>query len=136
MTFALESRLAGGGFEVCRLDLSHVLLKDDARWPWLILVPARAGLIELHDLEKRDAAQLMSEISAASRTVAGLEGVQKVNVAALGNSVRQLHVHVVGRAEGDPGWPDPIWGVKGRVAFAEDAANALVAKLRLALLAG
>jgi diadenosine tetraphosphate (Ap4A) HIT family hydrolase len=134
--FVLEPRLAAGAFDVCRLDLCHVLLKDDARWPWLILVPERRGLRELHDLTETDAAQLSREVRAASRAVAALPEVQKVNVGALGNVVRQLHVHVVGRAEGDGAWPDPVWGVKGREPYSAGAADALIVRLKPGLLAG
>jgi diadenosine tetraphosphate (Ap4A) HIT family hydrolase len=133
--FVLEPRLAAGSFDVCRLDLCHVLLKDDARWPWLILVPERRGLRELHDLTEADAAQLSREIRAASRALAALTEVQKVNVGALGNVVRQLHIHVVGRAEGDSAWPDPVWGVKGREPYAQGSADALITRLKPGLLA-
>lgn len=132
--FVLEPRLAAGAFDVCRLDLCEVLLKDDGRWPWLILVPERRGLRELHDLAEADAHLLSREVRAASRAVAGLAGVQKVNVGALGNIVRQLHIHVVGRFEGDAAWPDPVWGVKGREPYAAGAADALIVRLKPGLL--
>ncbi len=134
--FVLEPRLAAGSFDVCRLDLCHVLLKDDARWPWLILVPERRGLRELHDLSDVDALMLFREVRAASRAVAALAGVQKVNVGALGNVVRQLHIHVVGRGEGDAAWPDPVWGVKGREPYAPGSADAVIARVKPGLLAG
>jgi diadenosine tetraphosphate (Ap4A) HIT family hydrolase len=134
--FVLEPRLAAGSFDVCRLELCHVLLKDDARWPWLIMVPERRGLREVHDLTDADALLLLREMRAASRAIAAVVGVQKVNVGALGNVVRQLHVHVVGRGEGDAAWPDPVWGVKGRAPYAAGGADAVIARLKPGLLAG
>jgi diadenosine tetraphosphate (Ap4A) HIT family hydrolase len=125
--FALHPRLAAGSAAVGRLRLCHALLKDDARWPWLILVPARVGLEEWHDLSPQDAAAVEADMRHASRLVAGLPGVQKVNIGALGNVVRQLHIHVVGRWDGDAAWPGPIWGVEGKVAYAPDELTRLAA---------
>lgn len=133
MTFALHPRLAAGAFPVIELPLSTVLLKDDCRWPWLLLAPRCADASELHDLSGADAATLMGEIRAASAAVAALPGVQKVNVGALGNQVRQLHVHVVGRWEGDPAWPDPVWGRAGKIAYPPGEGAALAAQLGAAL---
>jgi diadenosine tetraphosphate (Ap4A) HIT family hydrolase len=131
MTFTLHPRLAAGGAFVADLALCRVLLKNnDSRWPWLILVPRRADLSELHQLSPSDAAMLMEEIQKASAAIAALEGVAKVNVGALGNEVPQLHIHVVGRWPGDPAWPGPVWGVAGKAPYALSAADDLVAVLR------
>lgn len=129
MDFALHPRLAAGGLVVADLKLCRVLLKDDSRWPWLILAPRRADLTELHDLSADDAAVLMDEIRRASAALAALEGVAKINVGALGNEVPQLHIHVIGRWPGDPAWPGPVWGVAGKTPYAPEAMQDLAATL-------
>lgn len=130
MEFILHPRLAAGATRVTDLALCHVLLKDDSRWPWLILVPRRAELTELHQLAEADAAVLMTEIRRASAAIAALDGVAKVNVGALGNEVPQLHIHVIGRWPGDPAWSGPVWGVAGKLAYAPEALRGLSEKLR------
>lgn len=133
MIFTLHPRLAATGTVVADLALCRVLLRDDSRWPWLILAPQRAALGELHQLSRDDAIVLMDEIRRASAALAALENVTKVNVGALGNEVPQLHVHVVGRWPGDAAWPAPVWGVSGKVAYAPDALQALAETLRAKL---
>ena len=108
--FALDPRLAADTVEVGDLALCRVLLMDDARFPWLILVPRRADLTEITDLPEPDAATLWQEIRIATGVMQALAKPDKVNVAALGNVVAQLHVHVVGRFRSDPAWPGPVWG--------------------------
>lgn len=90
--------------------LSRVFLYNDSRYQWGLLVPRRAGAIEMCDLEPADQAQLMAEIVKLSNLIRALPGVEKLNVGNLGNMVPQLHVHVVGRYKGDPAWPGPVWG--------------------------
>ena len=108
--FTLDARLAADTAAVGDLPLSTVLLMDDARFPWLILVPQRTGMSEITDLTPEDAAALMGEIRIATGVMLDLAKPDKVNVAALGNVVTQLHVHVVGRYRSDPAWPNPVWG--------------------------
>lgn len=107
--FDLDPRLAAGSVAVADWPLSQLRLKDDARWPWLLLVPRRPGLVELTDLADADYEQLARETRLAVRLVQDLERPDKVNVGAIGNVVRQLHVHVVGRRRTDAAWPAPIW---------------------------
>ena len=133
MSFALDPRLAADTFEVGDLALSRVLLMNDRRYPWLVLVPRAENLREIVDLETQARAALMEEIAAASRFVRGLPGVEKINVGALGNIVGQLHVHVLGRAVGDPAWPGPAWGVGTARRYAPAQAAALIAQARSAL---
>jgi len=90
--------------------LCRVFLYDDARYAWCLLVPRRAGVVEIADLTPEDQAQLMQEVVRLSGGVRAMEGVEKLNVGALGNMVPQLHMHVVGRRRGDPAWPGPVWG--------------------------
>ena len=90
--------------------LSRLFLYKDSRYHWGLLVPRRAGVVEIADLSADDQAQLMKEIVKLSDLVRALPGVEKLNVGALGNMVPQLHVHVIGRFKGDPAWPGPVWG--------------------------
>jgi diadenosine tetraphosphate (Ap4A) HIT family hydrolase len=111
MTFTLDPQLEADTYPLGRLALSRVLLMNDARYPWLILVPERAQLAEIIDLPEADRMQLMREIAAASEALKALLGPDKLNVGALGNRVRQLHVHVLARFQSDAAWPGPVWGV-------------------------
>lgn len=108
--FTLDPRLAADSVEVGDLALCRVLLMDDARFPWLILVPRRPAVSEITDLAEADGAALWREIRIAAGVMQALSKPDKVNVAALGNIVAQLHVHVVGRFRSDPAWPGPVWG--------------------------
>ncbi len=116
--FALHPRLEADTAFVARLALSRLLLMNDRRYRWLILVPERPDLRELHDLAPADQALLMSEITRTSRLLqrpAAPQGTpdkipDKINVAMLGNLVPQLHLHVIARHRDDPAWPGPVWG--------------------------
>jgi diadenosine tetraphosphate (Ap4A) HIT family hydrolase len=108
--FAVDPVILSLTHHVVDWPLSRVFLYDDARYFWCMLVPRRAGVIEMADLAPEDQAQLMQEIVRLSAGVRGRAGVEKLNVGALGNMVPQLHVHVLGRAKGDPSWPGPVWG--------------------------
>jgi diadenosine tetraphosphate (Ap4A) HIT family hydrolase len=125
-SFRLDPRLAADTLPVGDLQLCSVLLTDDARFPWLVLVPRRAGLSEITDLSDPDAAILMQELRIATRVMLALSKPDKVNVAALGNLVPQLHIHVVGRFHSDPAWPGPVWGRSARQPYPAHAAAALV----------
>jgi diadenosine tetraphosphate (Ap4A) HIT family hydrolase len=127
MTFALDDRLARDALIVGDLTLCRVLLMNDARWPWLILVPRREGLVELADLDPPDQAQLMDEAGRAARFLKSQARADKMNVGALGNIVRQLHLHVVARVIGDPAWPGPVWGYGTAIPYDDKAARSLIA---------
>jgi diadenosine tetraphosphate (Ap4A) HIT family hydrolase len=133
MTFALDPRLAADTLAIGDLALSRVLLMNDRRYPWLVLVPRREASREIVDLDAQERATLIEEIAAASRFVQSLPGVDKINVGALGNLVAQLHVHVIGRAVGDPAWPGPVWGRGAARRYAPEQAAALIAQARAAL---
>lgn len=122
MIFALDSRLAADTSLIGDLPLSRALLMNDARYPWAILVPHRAGLVEISELTPEERAQLMEETVLVAQAISALPEVEKINVGALGNIVRQLHVHVVGRRVGDAAWPGPVWG-KGAAEPYEAAAR-------------
>jgi diadenosine tetraphosphate (Ap4A) HIT family hydrolase len=120
VSFTLHPRLDADTEVVGDLKLSRVLILKDARYPWLVLSPRRDGLVELDDLGLEDLSQLTRELAMATRVMRGFAGVEKVNVGALGNIVRQLHMHVVGRRVGDDAWPGPVWGA-GHAAVYEPA---------------
>lgn len=108
--FELDERLAADTTEIGDLELCRVLLMNDVRYPWAILVPTKPNLTEIGDLARDDRIMLMDEIDTVSAALSDLYNPLKMNVGALGNIVRQLHVHVVGRTECDPAWPGPVWG--------------------------
>lgn len=109
--FELHERLAADTFTVTDWPLCRVLLMNDATYPWLVLVPRRPGVVEIHDLEAGERAILMEEMAEAARRLHHHCKADKMNVAALGNVVPQLHVHVIARFAGDAAWPRPVWGV-------------------------
>lgn len=117
MTFVLAPRLAADTVPVASLGLSELRLMDDARFPWLILVPRIAGAEEIIDLDAGARTALVEEIALASRALRAVTGCEKLNVGALGNIVRQLHVHVVARFAADAAWPGPVWGAGKAIAY-------------------
>ena len=128
--FTLDPQLARDTIPVGDMPLCHVLLINDANYPWLLLVPRRRGVVEIVDLEYIEQAQLMTEIAYASRTLKELTQCDKINVAALGNVVPQLHVHVIARSRGDAAWPKPVWGAVEARAYQRAEAAELLAALR------
>ena len=124
--FSLDPRLASDTIPVGDLALCSVLLMNDARFPWLILVPRRGDVSEITDLSPEDAASLMEELRIATGVMLKAARPDKVNVAALGNVVPQLHVHVIGRFLSDPAWPGPVWGFGARKPYQPHAAQALI----------
>jgi diadenosine tetraphosphate (Ap4A) HIT family hydrolase len=132
----LDPQLAADTVPVGDLPLSRVLLNDDANFPWLILVPRRAGLVELIDLDEAGRATLMREIAQASQALKAHTGCDKLNVAALGNSVAQLHVHVIARFRADAAWPNPVWGRAPRTRYQPAARHRLITALSEALQLG
>ncbi len=131
--FRLDPRLEQDTVPLARLSLAHVLLMCDARYPWLILVPARPDLCELHDLGAADRTQLIEEAAQVSRVLERLFKPDKINVSALGNIVRQLHIHVIARRIGDSAWPGPVWGQGAAVPYSAEALAATRERLTTAL---
>jgi diadenosine tetraphosphate (Ap4A) HIT family hydrolase len=130
VTFALDSRLAADTLEIADLSLSRVLLMNDARYRWLILVPRKERLSELIDLDSRERAILMEEIAAIAEILRATPGVDKINIGALGNIVRQLHVHIVARRIGDEAWPGPVWGAGAPRRYEPQAAQEIASDLK------
>ncbi|MGV3551516.1 HIT domain-containing protein [Rhizobium sp.] len=124
--FELNERLGGDSELVVSLGLCQLRLMDDRRWPWLILVPQRAGIEELFELRPLDQALLTFECNLVSEALKKITGATKINVGALGNIVRQLHIHVIARHENDPNWPGPVWGFGAREPYGADEKKALI----------
>ena len=108
--FVLDPRLAADTAFIADGPLSQVRLMDDTRFPWLVLVPRVNGVSEWLELDGGQQRLLLAEINQAGQLIRAQPGVEKLNIGALGNIVRQLHVHLVGRHDGDPAWPGPVWG--------------------------
>ncbi len=134
--FSLAPRLEGDSVPLAELALCTLRVMKDARFPWVLMVPRKAGLAEIIDLDAAERAVLMEEIAAVSTALRAVSGCDKLNVGALGNVVRQLHVHVVARFEGDAAWDGPVWGSGAAVPYEPGArerlADALVSELRAA----
>lgn len=109
--FVLDERLAADTAAVGKLELCRCLLMNDRTYPWLILVPERAGIREFHQLEQSDRALLMEEIVRAQRALQAVYKPDKLNVGALGNAVPQLHIHVIARFKSDAAGLRPVWGI-------------------------
>jgi len=131
--FELDTRLEADSVSVMWLGLCELRLMNDRRWPWLLLIPQRPGIEELHDLTPLDQAMLTFETNMVAQGLKRATACTKINSGALGNIVRQLHVHVVARSEGDPGWPGPVWGFGQREPYKTDDRHSFIDKVRAAL---
>ena len=134
MPFDLNERLAADTWTVKDLALCRVLLMNDKRYPWLILVPRREGLRDFHDVPAADKATFLAEIDRVSEVLKVQTQAQKMNVAALGNIVPQLHVHVIARFENDEAWPNPVWGRGEAVPYPPSEIGGLIERLKKGLL--
>ncbi len=135
--FAVDPAFEAGSVPAADWPLCHVRLQDDARFPWLILIPRVEGTTELEQLSATDRARLMEETVRAGAVVRALgqasgRPIDKLNVAALGNVTAQLHVHIVGRRRDDGLWPDPVWGRPGVVRYGQDELARLIGQVAAA----
>lgn len=130
LAFSLHPRLAADGLPVARLALSELLLMNDHRFPWCILVPRIENLRELHDLSRAQCAILFEEIEAVSRALERVVDAHKINVGALGNIVSQLHIHIVARFPQDPAWPGPVWGFGSAEPYSATSAGQRITALQ------
>ena len=128
--FTLHPQLERDTAAVGDLPLSRVLLMNDANFPWLIVVPRRPGAVELFDLDARERTHLMDELALLAQLLKNLTGCGKINVAAIGNVVPQLHVHIIARRHDDPAWPRPVWGVLPARPYGEVERDRLIEALR------
>ena len=118
--FTLDPQLQKDTIAIASLPLCELLLMNDANYPWLILVPRREGARELMELSAEDQLQFMRESNAVSRLLQTQFAAEKLNVAALGNVVAQLHIHHIARFKADAVWPKPVWGAMPAVPYGED----------------
>lgn len=128
--FLLDPRLKADTRHVATLPLCEVLLMNDARYPWLILVPRQDDCVEILDLSDEARATLWREIQQVAAALREVMPCDKLNIGALGNIVRQLHVHIVARREGDAAWPGPVWGHGRAERYSDDALQSIVHRLR------
>ena len=131
--WSLHPQLAHDTGPIGDLPLCRALLTNDANYPWLILVPRLPGLVELIDLEENAQVQLLGEIAAAARVLKSITQCDKLNIAALGNQVPQLHVHVIARRHTDAAWPKPVWGVKPPLPYEQAKLHAFLEAVRRSL---
>jgi diadenosine tetraphosphate (Ap4A) HIT family hydrolase len=131
--FVLDDQLAHDSHPIAELGLSALRLMDDSNYPWLILVPRVAEARELIDLDSAQQLQLLDEVNRVSRVLKQLFRPHKLNIAALGNLVPQLHVHLIARYRDDPAWPAPVWGRIHACAYEPDALVQRVRELRAAM---
>ena len=126
----LDPTLLADTVAVGDLPLCRVLLNDDGNYPWLILVPRREGIVELIDLDETARVTLMAEIAQVSSALKDHTRCHKLNVAALGNVVAQLHVHIIARRTSDAAWPRPVWGVMKPLAHDATEVQSFISALR------
>jgi diadenosine tetraphosphate (Ap4A) HIT family hydrolase len=131
MGFVLNERLAAGGFEATPMHGCRILLKNEANFPWFIIVPeVPEGTEDLHQLDEETFAEVMLAVNKVSRFVEAHFRPEKLNVACIGNIVRQMHIHVVGRSTDDPAWPGVVWAFEGKRKYAKGEAEGIVAAAR------
>jgi len=128
--WSLNSNLEKDTINIGDLPLSRILVIKDANYPWLLLVPRRAEATEITDLDEVEQAQLMTEINRVARALKDIAKPDKMNIAALGNVVAQLHVHIIARRTSDAAWPRPVWGVAPPLAHDPQEIETFIAALR------
>ena len=134
--WSLHPQLAKDTINIGDLPLSRVLMINDANYPWLLLVPRRIGVSEMIDLDEVEQAQLWTEIARTGRALKKVTECDKLNIAALGNVVPQLHVHVIARRQGDAAWPKPVWGAVPPLAYDKAELERFIQALRKKLWLG
>ncbi len=134
MAFALNPRLAAGGSEIGRIRGCRLILKNNALFPWFILVPeVEEGIEDLHQLDEARYGEVMAAVREVSEFVSAHFKPDKLNVGCIGNMVRQMHIHIVGRSPEDPAWPGTVWAFDGKQVYQDDAVAAIREAARAAL---
>lgn len=128
--FNLHPQLAADCLHIKSMDTCELLLLNDSRWPWLILVPRIENAVEWHELFTDQRQDIDLEVANVASVLKGLTGCEKINIASLGNMVRQLHIHVIARSEGDANWPGPVWGHETATSYRDEAAKNFIETLR------
>ena len=118
-TFQLHPRLKQDCISIGRFDLCQLLIMNDSQYPWFILVPEKAGIQEIYQLDKPEQHTLLEESSYLAENLAALYKADKMNIAAIGNLVPQLHIHHIVRYRSDKAWPDPVWGKFAAVPYTQ-----------------
>ena len=127
--FILHDKLAEDTFEVLTLQISRLLLMNDARYPWLILVPQVCDMRDLHNLSPDEYLAVTNEITRVLEVLESVTKAHKMNVGALGNMVPQLHIHIIARQTNDAAWPGPVWGVGEAQPYSQDDADTLIQQI-------
>lgn len=130
MAFEIHPKLEAGGFEIGRFGGCRLLLKNNALFPWLILVPEVEGIEDLHQLPQLQFEEVMAATRKVSEFVAEYFQPEKLNVACIGNQVRQMHIHVVGRSADDPAWPGTVWAHDGQRPYGDEESQKIRAAAR------
>lgn len=130
MPFELNERLASDTLPIGSMDTCELRLMNDSRWPWLILIPRIEEACEWHELFTDQRQDVDFEVTNVASALKAVTGCEKVNIASLGNMVRQLHIHVIARDTGDPNWPGPVWGYGNLTQYEEADAAKLVEAVR------
>jgi diadenosine tetraphosphate (Ap4A) HIT family hydrolase len=133
MAFQLHPRLAAGGSEIGRIGGCILLLKNNAIFPWFLLVPEVDGIEDLHQLPPGRYEEVLAAVRRVSEFVVNYFQPEKLNVASIGNQVRQMHIHVVGRSPEDPAWPGTVWAFDGRRAYTDEENEKIRAAARVFL---
>jgi diadenosine tetraphosphate (Ap4A) HIT family hydrolase len=133
MPFILNTTLEKDCIQLGKLQLCRVLLMNDSQFPWLILVPEKPDLTEIYQLSEQDQQVLIQESSFVTEQLADIYLADKMNIAALGNMVPQLHIHHVVRYKSDKSWPAPVWGQFDALPYTEDKLMDTVKKVKRAL---
>ncbi len=131
--FDLHPHLKRDCLEIGRFELCRLLLMNESRYPWFVLVPEREGMREIYQLDDRDQIRLLRESSKLARGLAEAFAAEKMNIAAISNLVPQLHVHHVVRYRGDPAWPAPVWGKFDPMPYDEAGVKAIINRLKICL---
>jgi len=132
VSFVIDSQLKQTSYPLTSLDVCDLRLVDDQRWPWLLIIPRVAQAVELIDISPDLRAQVWLEIDHVGRVIRDQFSPHKLNIAALGNQVRQLHVHCIARFPEDEAWPNPVWGVGDSVPYDSELLNSRLNALRAA----
>ena len=130
MAFEIHPRLAAGGFEIGRLGGCRLLLKDNGLFPWFLLIPEVEGIEDLHQLPPGQFVEVMAAMRRVSEFVASYFQPEKLNVACIGNQVRQMHIHIVGRSHDDPAWPGTVWAFDGKKSYTDGEIDKIRAAAR------
>ena len=133
MTFQLHPQLQLDSIEIGRLILSRLLLINDSQYPWFVLVPEISGVTEIYQLSEKDQQQLQRESSLLAKTLAEIYSADKMNIAAIGNIVSQLHIHHIVRYKNDIAWPAPVWGKYDAVPYTEQQQQKIKTQITHAL---